>query len=319
MFSGSRDNQDPGGERSGVSRRSELLRAAADGELTPQEAVELEAHLRENPEDRAVIEFERELRGAIARAAVMEPPAGLRERVLASRAASTTETRGSDPGRKAGGVPGGPLPITGPSRRGVPLLRYALAAGLVMAAAGTVVVVNSNIGGSTPVQQMTASQRLSLVSFLSTQHEECELHADLVGTRFSLSSLDDVPARFASVLGRRPDLGRLEASGLSLLGAGPCAVPGRGRSVRLVLDASAADPDMQPLVSIYIQQDTGELGIEEGRAYRLSRGVRDDGPADTDVFVWRSGGLLYFFASTSQPAIEVARSALGAPEPLGSI
>jgi anti-sigma factor RsiW len=314
MFSGFRDNQAPGGDAAGVSRRTELLRAAADGELTREEEVELEAHLRDHPEDRAVIEFERGLRGEVARAAVSEPPAGLRDRVLASAASGGRELSQS----ADNGSPGA-LPINGPVRRGAPLLRYALAAGLVLAAAGSIVVVRSGLAGSPTVQQMTASQRLSLVSFLSTQHEECELHADLVGTRFSLSRLDDVPARFASVLGRRPDLGRLEASGLSLLGAGPCAVPGRGRSVRLVLDASAVDPNGQPLVSIYIQQDTAELGIEDGRAYRLSRGPEAQHGAGADVFVWRNGGLLYFFASTSEPAIEVARSALGAPEPVGSI
>jgi hypothetical protein len=79
------------------------------------------------------------------------------------------------------------------------------------------------------------------------------------------------------------------------------------------------DGGERSMVSLHVQQDSGELGLEPGRTYLLVD--RDPGPdaAGARIFVWRREGLIYFLAASSERAIEAARLALGAAEPTESI
>lgn len=300
-------------DQSQVSARTELLRAAADGELTPVQTAELERHMAAHPDDQRVVEFERELRGSIAATASGTAPAALRDRI-----AAMSSTAGTDRASL-------PFPSVGnrPHRRFSHRVRWlAMAASVAIVAGGAFLILRPSGTGLTGGAQITQQYRTSLVSFIGAQHEECEVHADMIGMRFKTTKLVDVPAEFARVLGSTPDIGQVESSGFKLLGAGPCAVPGRGKSVRMVLESGAdaqAGGGRGSLVSIHIQQDTGELNLESGKTYRLVDKVAAAGSAAADIYVWRRDGFIYFLTSKSEPAMQMARAAFGAKEPAGTL
>jgi hypothetical protein len=296
-----------------VSARTELLRAAADGELTPAQTAELERHVATYPDDQRVIDFERELRVSVAASASETAPTALRDRI-----AAMSSTAGTDRASL-------PLPSahTLPHRRfSRSILWMAIAASVALVAGGAFLTLRQHDYVPADGALITQQYRTSLVSFIGTQHQECEVHADMIGMRFKTTKLVDVPSEFAKVLGSTPDIGHIEGSGFKLLGAGPCAVPGRGKSVRMVLESTA---DAQPnggrgsLVSIHIQQDTGELNLEQGKTYRLVDKAAAAGSPVADIYVWRRDGFIYFLTSESEPAMQMARAAFGAKEPTGTL
>lgn len=296
-----------------VSARTELLRAAADGELTAVQTAELERHMASHPDDRRVVEFERSLRGSIAAFASGTTPAALRDRIAAiSSTAGTDRTSLSFP--SAG---------TQPHRRfSLSSHWLAMAASVAIVAGGAFLISRPPGTGLTGGAQITQQYRTSLVSFIGAQHDDCEVHADMIGMRFKTTKLVDVPVEFAQVLGSTPDIGRVESIGFKLLGAGPCAVPGRGKSVRMVLESTAdtqAGGGRGSLVSIHIQQDTGEMNLESGRTYRLVDKAATVGAPTADIYVWRRDGFIYFLTSKSEPAMQMARAAFGAEEPIGTL
>jgi hypothetical protein len=294
-----------------VSTRTGLLRAAADDELSAAQRAELNRHLAAHPEDRLVIEFERGLRQSVAGAGVSEAaPSRLRERILALRQGGEDRSRI-------------PLAPASQARRGSPWVIgwLAVAASVAIVVAGALVAVRHAGFVRPDGVVIDPSLRASLVSFIRSQHDECEVHADMIGRRFKTTRLDDVPAEFARVLGTAPDISCLRLPEFRLLGAGPCAVPGRGKSVRLVLECTAdrvGAGERGPLVSIHIQQDTGEIDLEPGRTYRLTD-PRPTADVPSEILVCRRDGFIYFLTSRSQPAMQMARAALGAPEPSGML
>lgn len=295
----------------GVSMRTRLLRAAADGELTDSEQAMLDLHLLHHPADRAVIEFERQLKGAIANAASVAPPESLRQWLETIRPAAHVQSLEMN---APAHTDFGAGVIAGRIRR----LRWLAAAACVALLAGALTLVLPSLLNNGPdVTRPAQAYRTALVSFISSQHELCELHADQIGSRFKITRLEDAPAEFEAILGRAPDLGEIEAAGFTLLGAGPCAVPGRGRSVRLVLAAPGSEPF--DIVSIHIQQDTGDLPMQSGRTYRLTEAGHAGHDEPHPIFTWRRDGFVYFLTSRSEAVMHVAREALGAADPSGTI
>ncbi|MDZ4829785.1 MAG: hypothetical protein SGJ09_06250 [Phycisphaerae bacterium] len=216
-----------------------------------------------------------------------------------------------------------------PTVRARPRLRFsqsarwlAVAASLAILAGGAFVILSQSGVWRTDDVQVAQQYRTSLVRFISAQHEQCKVHADMVGMRFKTTTLGDVPAEFSRVLGSTPDIGHVEERGFKLLGAGPCAVPGRGKSVRMVLESTAGPQTKDgrgSIVSIHIQQDSGELKLESGKTYRLVDTFAPTGPATAEIFVWRRDGFIYFLTSNSESAMQLAHAAFGAKEPSGTI
>lgn len=300
-----------------VSARTELLRAAADNELSPVQEAELDRHLAVHPEDQGVIEFERQLRRSVADAAVSEStPSRLRDRIHALSTASGT-TGGSD----RGSIPFSSVPAQSHRSFRQPLRWLAIAASVAVVAGGAFMVIRSPGIGRPADVQIAQQFRTSLVSFIGAQHDECEVHADMIGSRFKTTKMAEVPTEFAHVLGTAPDIGHIDSPDFKLLGAGPCAVPGRGKSVRMVLECTAEKDNAGSrgsLVSIHIQQDTGELALENGKTYRLTDQT-STGDHTSEIYVWRRDGYIYFLTSRSEPAMQMARAAFGAKEPSGTL
>ena len=296
-----------------VSARTQLLRGAADEQLSDAQQAELARHLERRPEDHAVIAFERRLRETVASASRGSAPAALRDRITTIGSASSSEEVSL------------PFPNvqTRPRWRFSQTVRwFAVAASLAILASGAFVILRQSGVGQPDDVQVAQQSRTSLVTFISAQHEECEVHADMIGMRFKTTKLGDVPTEFSRVLGSTPDIGHVEESGFKLLGAGPCAVPGRGKSVRMVLESTSDAPPSGgrgSIVSIHIQQDTGELNLESGKTYRLVDKIAPTGSAPAEIFVWQRDGFVYFLTSKSEPAMQMARAAFGAKEPSGTI
>lgn len=296
-----------------VSARTELLRAAADHELSAAQRVDLDQHLAVHPEDQTVINFERRLRTFVTDAGALGlAPPRLRDQIHAMCGA-----QGAD--HSSMPFPAAQVQVGRSFQRSIRWL--ALAASVTIMAGGAFFVLR-NQGVARPGDVQMAQQfRTSLVSFIGAQHNECEVHADMIGSRFKTTRLEEVPKEFARVLGSTPDIGGIESSDFKLLGAGPCAVPGRGKSVRMVLECAAEKAhagSCGSLVSIHIQQDTGELNLESGKTYRLTDRISTGSDA-AEIYVWRRDGFVYFLTSRSEPAMQMARAAFGAKEPSGTL
>lgn len=307
------DDKNPTGDGVGsdrVSDRTRLLRAAANGELSAEQQVELQRHLALHPQDQAVIDFEERLRETIEMAACEPVPESLRERI---RAMGQEASPGAAP------VVGNTPTEYHPSIRFPRPARWlAVAASLAIVTGGAYMVIRPALTPHAEQLRLTPQYRASLVSFIHAQHEECELYTDLIGERFQTSDLGSVPSEFSRVLGGTPDIGDVQQYGFKLLGAGPCAVPGRGKSVRMVLESNAESrpgDDAGSLVSIHIQQDTGELTLESGRTYRLVEQSAPSAEADTEIYVWRRNGFIYFLTSGSESTMQTALTAFGVQEP----
>lgn len=308
---------DDGAAVPAVSSRTSLLRAAADGEMGVSESIEFEMHLAAHPQDGRVIEFERLLRDAVAKSVgTGVAPDSLRARVASLRHSARTPAN-----ERADRLSFSATSVGWRQRTRPAGLWLAMAASLSLVVGAGYVVLTQIDQPAESVATIPQQFRTSLVSFVGAQHEECEVHVDQVGKRFKTTSLDNVPREFASVLGTMPDIGHIGDGDFKLLGAGPCAVPGRGKSVRMVLELRKSDGqsgDPPAIVSVHIQQDTGELALELGRTYRLlDRSVGND--RFPEIFVWRREGFVYFLISRSAAANQIARSAFGVQEPSGSI
>src|SRR5580765_8443440 len=102
----------------------------------------------------------------------------------------------------------------------------------------------------------------------------------------------------------------MSSAGFAFAGAGNCAVPGRGHSVHLMFrytggsagsgGASGADAS-KPVpgrtcpgdeVSLFIQQDTHQLALEEGQVYAPA-----PQPGIPGVVVWAHDGLIYYLVT----------------------
>lgn len=291
-----------------MSERTRLLRAAADGELTAQDRSDLEAHLRTNPDDAAVVLFEQRLRESVGVEVWGEPSADLRARIAGLCAGSTSpDIKQSKPLHRLS--PFGNVGL---------LWAYGSLAAILLVAVGIAVWL-PRPGANLPPQGtlVTASHREALSSFISAQHKACEVSAAMVSKRFRIGPLSDATAPLSDILGVTPDLSSLNHPNVRYLGASECAVPGDGNSIHIVLDvtSSVTGSSEAALVSLFIQRDTGEVAIETGQAYELTA-TGGDGPP---IVVWRDGVMIYFLRSSSPTELDAVQRAIGIRAPFGSL
>lgn len=102
--------------------------------------------------------------------------------------------------------------------------------------------------------------------------------------------------------------------GIRVLGTGPAAVPGPGKSVHLKLavegdKGGVAKSELSLLIQMYRQMPV----LDDKGAYTLpGRGLGVDAPPIT---VWRRGGLVCYLVSNTKSGMAALRQALGASEP----
>jgi hypothetical protein len=106
-------------------------------------------------------------------------------------------------------------------------------------------------------------------------------------------------------------------------------IGGAGSGGQSVLLAARHAPGS--IASLFIQQDTGTLPIEDGRMYTVLAPADAAGPAAStgpaaaatahlpEILVWRRDGLLYFLVCNSAIVREASLLALQPPEPGGTL
>lgn len=266
--------------------RIELI-AYADGELPPDRAARVEAHLAGRPGLRREIEqlraLRREARQALRRAA---PPAAeaLRARIEAL-AAGTPPLMPSPAAARAFTAARG-------ARRA---LAAAAVAAMVLLAAGLWWFQRGGgpSGGAATIE----------VAAIVAKHLTCaQLEDHFYDARFP-RVLSDLPPAARTYLGGdvvTPDLSDL---GLSFDGAGACRIGG-GTTLHLLYVSAAAPPRH---VSLFVQPFAGQIDLAPDRAVMLA------GPTEAHpVLAWRGERFVYYLVgddveTTSRVAQRVGR------------
>jgi anti-sigma factor RsiW len=272
-----------------------LIRCGADDELCEAGKECLREHLEAHPEDRARLEFDHELRGAVGR--VMREsatPEGLCDRIKATLAdhavADALEQRSGETRSKSFWArPFGSI--------------VSVAATLVLAFV-LVQIVTDVVGGS---QAHAAEVR----SFVGSQHRACVIETG--GRKWTMSSEDEVVARFEELTSKRIDLSALTACssrGLRFVAAGECGVPpnNRAKSMHLRFESDGTSCDKGMTISLFIQPYVGFIEMEPGRTYTIA------GKGDHTVYGWTDGVVVFYVVADADAPCEAFREAAGQPE-----
>ncbi len=293
-----------------------LIRAEADGELSCEQRERLAAHLARHPDDHAAIEFERRLRGSCCRVMSCCCPDQLRRQVASMAAQSAAEPGGADaphvrrhdPHDRSPPDHHRPVPGSAGGSPGRRRLLAALVAGIALGVGGLLLVQSAR--NTTPaVAPADAAYRTQLAQYVVQEHNRA-LAPEVAAVKFTMRDLDSVDVGCRGILGQCPNLvERLGGGELRLVGAGPCGLPGDGRSVHLRLEripslAAGAPAEPADNVSLFVKEDRGELPLIEGKLYQFDNGACDITGAR--VLAWREAGLLYVVVAQSVDSGEPA-------------
>ena len=294
-----------------------LLRAAADHELTPEQQRLLESHLEANPSDQAGIEFERALRSAVGRTMGRErAPAHLAERI--ALAIHADDSRGTRHDRKE------VLPVSDSSVEIEPPVveiiasqtrqrsfwttlggRLAVAAALVLAVGG-LWYASTNLAHQPTEERWSRSANVQLAGFLSDEHMRCD-SPDYAAQKFIARDREGIDGCCLTILEQTPELEQLFESGATLIGLGPCRVPGPGRSVHMQILMPVDESGLiHSTVSLFMQQNVGQAGKVAGQSFDLQQA----GDLGFVVDVWERAGLIYYLVCDSVQAAQATRRSL---------
>ena len=264
------------------SDRTRLLRGAADDALTEAERRELDAHLAQHPADASVIDFERRLRGELARAiGGEEPPDELESRIR--RLAAPPRPRAS---------------------RGRWL--FAAAAAVLLIAA---LAIRNSLRRSP--DEFGFDGRGELVQFLGTHPENCPITIERTLEQFHVRRFDEAVTELGALLGEAPRIDDLAKAGLEFRGMGRCGIPGHELSMHVMFTGAEGSELEGAMLSVYLQRDDGRLPIRDGATYRLE--PKQPEFAALQIYVWRHDGLDYFVVTPHADAGRVALASTGAP------
>jgi len=267
-----------------------LLRAAADGELGAEDRQRLEALIHENPELASCVDFERELRGACARAMKTESPAcpeAVRARIESMRGGMSAD----------GASESVPLRVDGATQRRSFWQRGgalgAMAAALLIA--GGVLLWNSaSFLSSAPGVGAAPSTRVSYAErigdFVAGEHARC-LDERSAQAKFFIDEPSAVRERYTERFGapvRLPD--SVSRSEITFYGAGDCHLPSTPASAHLRFDMPTDGGDPVHM-SLFVAPDPGLMGLEEGVTYAVDSGAC--AARGASLFVWSVDGLMY--------------------------
>jgi len=292
------------------------VRLAADEELSSDQSRalrELSAAPGSQVSDR--VAFEHALRDSVARVMGDAPPApdALRDRILRALH-ENPEQPAPEPIPFRPSEPAKPSAHTGPFRLG-----WILAAAAMVAVTAIVLWVPNQGGPSAlgPGPQrgsiIPAATAERLVSFLDRNHDKCANFGDVFKQKMVYRTHAEAAQAAIEILHRLPEIlelsdQRLVVLGYEFAGLGRCGVPGTGQSAHLIYRPIAVIEG--PAISLFIQEDTGELPLEEGTTCYCA-GLCKDGKKQ--ITVWRREGMVYYLVT---PAVlhDKAREAFGAPQ-----
>jgi hypothetical protein len=191
-----------------------------------------------------------------------------------------------------------------------------LAAAAVALAAGGVWLASPSGPAGGPLAQAPAlapERSMSLVQFATAEHSRCATLGTHFDRKMQARSLADAQKAAIELLTKVPGVlalrsVALEEAGYEFAGLGQCHVPGAGRSAHIIYKANPTLAPGAPNVSLFIQEDMGDLEIEPDVAFRSSQ----PDSQGMQLTVWRSGGLNYYLVAPQQFSPE-ARKAVDMP------
>ncbi|MHA7814685.1 MAG: hypothetical protein ACX94C_14975 [Phycisphaerales bacterium] len=306
-----------------------LLRACADGELSPDQCERLEQLLKDHPHAETQHAFEEKLRDCCKRS--MERPCcpqALRERVSAivaggaeaGGAADAAAGQASDDEAYAQRIEGAASYTRSPSFWArSPMI--AVAAVLLLGVASVLIWQSAGLSsgfGNSPRNIEPASYSERVGQFVLSEHTRC--CADEAAERKLVKNdIAQAVSYFSERFDRpvsAPDMTQSDHE-VQFYGGGDCHVPMTSMSGHLRFDAQ---DDLGNVISLslFVSPDPGILNLEEGTTYVMRSKACDE--AGANLFVWVSGGVQYVLVSeaTDQTCASV-RSIMKAPDRLSEI
>lgn len=297
-----------------------LIRAAADGELSPEQVAEFERLCAERNCTQDRVRFEQTLRESCGRVLTASPccTESLRARIVAM-AAGTRDGDGS--GVASVESVAERVERLSPQTRTMGFWRrspgMAAAAALLLSVAGVLVWQASRLPTAAPPAGMTHQQvayRDRVAGFVAGEHGRC-CRSD-VAAQAKLIHRDPASARahYAQAFGTGSvtvEAGAVDAGAVSFWGGGDCHVPGSTRSAHMRFDA--VSPEGEPIrLSLFVMPNNERLPLEPGTTYRLNAAACDE--AGVALYGWTADGLTYLLVSEATGEFcGMVRRALYAP------
>lgn len=305
-----------------------LIRAAADGELSPADRERFEALRRQDPSIDRRVAFEVALKQRVGRAAAEHPsakaPDSLRASILdsfrnephalptrhdtlADRAAAHHHLRDHRSGRRMGlfyGVAASVALVA--AVLGYVSLQRPASSGPGQLAIG---VQNASTAGPIP-----AGRVMHFVSFTNDQHDMCAGFGEAFDSKMTARTHAEAQAAAVELLKKIPsvlELGSkpLMQAGYTFAGLGRCSVPGSGRSAHLMYKPDPTIRPDGPVVSLFVQEDMGDLPLELDTTY-TTKGCKTSSLESCTciVRVWRRDGLVYYLVAPANLCDEACRA-----------
>ncbi len=284
------------------------LRAAADGELSLPDSFFVR-----DPEARERIAFEQSLRAAVARSMSSDAaPEALRTRIASAFKGAAAPS----PVEQLRLVRPEDHPKVYRDRLPFPKQWWLAVAAAVALVTGLLLFNPLGLSMGPPTFARIAA-------FTTQQHDQCALLSKPFNGKMTVRTEAEAVKAAIEILPKVPSVLELRSddlakAGYRFAGLGRCAVPGRGRSVHLVYKADPTIAPGAPHVSLFVQEDTGELAFEPNCAF-TNKPSDPDAPAKGTGFVtmWRKDGLIYYLVAPPLPPD--ARRAFDAPSEERSI
>ncbi len=273
---------------------AQLLRCAADDELTPEQHERLEAHLAAHPEDRQRIDFERLMRERVSGVMAGDvAPASLRvsvEKALRGEG-DAPSTIGGDVTKSRSFWSGG---------RGLMAMAAIVVIGMTLS-----IVMRSTLRPHAAPEGWNA-YGVQTVSFIEGEHDKCAKRPEYLQRKLTHTEIAEASNWAANHLGSLPASLDISQMGYEFVGLGPCAVPGDGASVHLLY---RADENPDQMISVFIQKASNANAYSEDDCYCADEASGGANPS----FIWRHDDLVYFVVSPDKLAPKPVRKALEAP------
>ncbi|MFT5423471.1 MAG: anti-sigma factor RsiW [Phycisphaerales bacterium] len=301
---------------------SALIRAGADGELSPEDCARLEAMIAAEPDVELRVEFERQLRSGCAKAMATGPcPEALRQQVLQIAAASSEPVHAAphpaeqmaDQTRQTSFWSGS---------RGL----MGIAAAMLLTVAGVLVWQSAGIGGS-GVQGLgggavsAVSYRQQVAEFVTKEHARTEASASARARKFVHTDPEETRAWFVDLLGDGLTLIGLNqpVESITFKGAGKCGVPGAGYGKSAHMQFEVRGESGEPIVvSVFAAPLSADLPLLQGTTYAID--MEACGIMGYSVLAWTDGVANYFLvADEGTNGCGQTLKAAGRPEPTEKI
>lgn len=274
--------------------RATLLRAAADGELSPEQQQALESLRASDPSVDRAIATESALRDRVA--SVMREPAQAPAALRGDIEALFQRERGSV----------GPAATTSRSFWAGRTVWLAAAAAIVLVASVSLVMqLPISQSGNALVSRETNAALINASEFITGEHDRCADFERYFEAKMSVRDAGEVSDAVVNLLGAPPTSIEFDDTGYEFAGMGRCNVPGDGASVHMIYRHQ--DVSEQAL-SLFVQENLDASLMDQDVRYRVQT---DEGGA---LYVWTDGALIYYLFCHDEARGDDVSSLMKAPE-----